>query len=215
MAINEAQENERLRIATDIHDGMGQMLTGISYTIQELECDEKTDIPVIEKLQNQVNNTIQEAKSIAQNLTPIMIKDFGLVAAIQNLVDRTNQSNEVKIVFNAYDFEKRIDAKLEKGIYRITQEAINNIIKHSKAKSATIQLFRDAGQIVLVVEDDGVGFKVGDPLNKDAISGIGLISMRERVYAFDGVFSIDSQPGNGTEIMVELPCITIDENGNN
>lgn len=215
MAINEAQENERLRIATDIHDGLGQMLTGISYAIQELECGDSAETQVIEKLQKQVNNTIQEAKSIAHNLTPIMIKDLGLVAAIQNLVNRTNQLNDIEVVFNAYDFEKRIDPKLEKGIYRITQEALNNILKHSGASTATIQLFRDAGEIVLVVEDDGTGFEVGDLMQKGQSTGIGLISMKERVYAFDGVFTINSRQGEGTEIMVELPCLTINEDGDN
>jgi len=206
IAINEAQENERLRIASDIHDGLGQMLTGISYTIQDLEPGQDSETSLLQKLQKQVNSTIQETKNIAHDLTPIMIKDFGLVAAIQNLVDRTNLLNEIEVIFNAYDFDERIDSKLEKGIYRITQEALNNIQKHAKAKSATIQLLRDANQIVLVVEDDGVGFEIKDPLQKDIVSGIGLISMRERVNAFDGVLTMESQLGKGTEIIAEFPC---------
>ena len=210
LAINEAQENERLRIAADIHDGLGQMLTGISYTIQELEPGEDSDLALLQKLQMQVNSAILETKNIAQNLTPIMIKDFGLVAAIQNLVDRTNQLNELEVIFNSYDFNNRIDPKLEKGLYRITQEALNNILKHARAKSASIELFRKEDQVVLVVEDDGIGFDLTNDKGKNNSSGIGLMSMRERVYAFDGILTVDTQIKKGTAIIVEIPCINND-----
>lgn len=208
IAINEAQENERLRIATDIHDGLGQMLTGISYSMQELEPENNASSILLQRLQKQVDNTILEAKIIAHNLTPILIKDFGLVVAIKNLVDKTNQLGEINVIFNTYDFNKRIDSKLEKAIYRIVQEALNNILKHAQANSASIELFLKKDQLVLVIEDDGVGFDMDNHLGKDYSSGIGLISMKERVYAFDGIFTIDSQIGQGTEIIIEFPCRT-------
>ncbi len=215
IAINEAQENERLRIATDIHDGLGQMLTGISYSIQEFEPENNAISTLLQKVQKQVDSTIQETKHIAQNLTPILLKDFGLVAAIKNLVAKTNQLGEIDVIFKAYDFNTRIDSSVEKAIYRITQEALNNILKHARAKSASIELFLKAHLLVLVIEDDGVGFDLKGHMLKDNSAGIGLISMRERVSAFDGIFTIDSQIGKGTEIIIEIPCRKNRDNENN
>jgi len=206
IAINDAQEQERIRIANDIHDGLGQMLTGISFSIQELSDACQVEEVLVEKLHDQVDATIQEAKNIAHDLTPIVLRDFGLIAAIQNLVHKTNQLNEVEIIFNAYDFKDRVDSKLEKAIYRICQEALNNIMKHSKAKSASLELFREYKAIALVVEDDGVGFDAEEKLFGEDGGGIGLASMKERVDAFNGVFTLDSKRGEGTEIVVELPC---------
>ena len=204
--IEDAQEQERIRIAHDIHDGLGQMLTGISFSIQELSDACQVEEMLVNKLHNQVDATIQEAKNIAQNLTPIVLRDFGLIAAIQNLVFKTNQLKETEIIFNAYDFKERIDPKLEKAIFRICQEALNNIMKHSSAKSASLELFREYKAIALVIEDDGIGFDVEEVLNIEDCVGIGLVSMKARVDAFDGVFTIDSKKGEGTEIVVELPC---------
>lgn len=206
IAINDAQEQERVRIANDIHDGLGQMLTGISYSIQELSDACNAEPELVDKLHKQVDGTIQEAKNIAQNLTPIILKDFGLIAAIQNLVYKTNQVHDTEVIFNAYDFNDRLDPKLEKAIFRICQEALNNILKHAQAKTASMELFREYRSIALVIEDDGIGFDTNEIITTEKDRGIGLMSMRERVSAFDGVFTIESKPGQGTEIVVELPC---------
>ena len=215
IAIHEAQELERLRISRDLHDGLGQLLNGISYSVEKIREEHAIDKDVAERLQKQVNTAIQETKSIAQNLTPNVLKDFGLIAAIENLVQRTNLLNRTQFIFNSYSFTERIDAKLEKAIFRICQEAVNNIIKHSGATEATIELYRVEDMIVLVVEDDGRGFDIEKFNQKEEIKGFGLISMRERVHAFDGDFSIHSNSGTGTEIVIELPCRKKKNNGDN
>lgn len=208
--INEAQEEERMRIATDLHDGLGQMLTAISYSVQNLSpSEEENDTLVHEpvvRIQEQIDRAIREAKNLAHNLIPIVLKDFGLIVAIENLVSRANELYATKFRFDAFDFNTRIDPKREKVLYRVCQESMNNIIKHAHARNAYYQIFWQDCSVVLVVEDDGVGFDPGSPERSGKKQGIGLISMKERVLSFDGNFTINSEPGKGTEIIVEIPC---------
>ena len=214
--INEAEEEERIRIATDLHDGLGQILTAISYAVQDI-LPEDGESPIIrdrvEKIQQQIDRAIIETKNLAHNLIPIVLKDFGVIVAIENLIVRANELYETRFRFDAFDFRKRIDPKREKVLYRICQESLNNIVKHAQAKNATYQIFWQDTSVVLVIEDDGVGFD--SKAMEAGGSGIGLISMRERVLAFDGNFSISSQPGSGTEIIVEIPCPKNRVYGNN
>ena len=129
-----------------------------------------------------------------------------MIVAIENLIRKANELYDTKFQFNAFDFNERIDPKLEKALYRICQESVNNIIKHARAKNAMFQILRQNQTIVLVIEDDGGGF---DPefKGKDTNNaGIGLISMKERVVAFDGTLTINSSPDFGTEIIIEIPC---------
>jgi PAS domain S-box-containing protein len=194
IAINEAQENERMRIATDIHDGLGQMLTGVSYNLQQVNHENCINGLDISKVQQQIDAAIQEARNLAHNLIPIVLKDFGLEVALKNLVDKATLLNQTVFSFNAYDLNNRIDPKLEKAIYRICQEAINNIIKHAKATEASIQIFKNNDLISIVIDDNGVGFEADKPIVPGAKSGIGLISIKERVTSFDGTLIIDSKP---------------------
>ncbi|MFK5854873.1 MAG: PAS domain S-box protein [Bacteroidota bacterium] len=207
--INEAQEEERIRIAIDLHDGLGQMLTAVSYTTQEFQSLDLSNLNkrelLVSKIQEQINRAIRESKNLAHNLIPIVLKDFGLKVAINDLIERANDMYDIQFRFNSFDFNERIDVKLEKALYRICQESLNNIVKHSKAKNANYQIFKQDDLIILVIDDDGVGFDINSPEWKSN-KGIGLVSMRERVSAFGGTFSIDSQIGNGTEIIIEIPC---------
>jgi len=206
IAINEAQELERLRISRDMHDGLGQLLTGISYSTQKLEENSDIDQEVLKRIQAQVNSAIQEAKNISHDLTPIVLKDFGLPAAIENLVKRINQLKKTQFIFKSYSFDIRIDEKLEKALFRIAQEAANNIIKHANANKASIELYRVEDVIVLVIEDDGSGFDVNESQQSNGSPGLGLLSMKERVNTFDGDFTINSNQESGTEIIIEIPC---------
>lgn len=209
IAINEAQEEERMRIAIDLHDGLGQMLTAVSYTTQEIQTLDSSNVNdkelLLNKMQEQINRAIKESKNLAHNLIPIILKDFGLKVAINDLIERANEMYDISFSFNAYDYNQRIDVKLEKALYRICQESLNNIVKHSKAKEANYQIFRQDKLIVLVIDDDGVGFDI-KPIEEKSNKGIGLVSMQERVNAFGGTLNIDSKLGTGTEIIIEIPC---------
>lgn len=214
IAINEAQEDERMRIATDLHDGLGQMLSAISFSIQDINRDNDQSDESIVKIQNQIDAAIREAKNISHNLIPIVLKDFGLVAAIDNMVDKANELYTTKFRFNSYDFTDRVDPKIEKAIYRICQESLTNIVKHAQAKNANIQLFRAQGFVVLVIDDDGVGFDMNLYESGSIKTGIGLISIKDRVDSFDGTFSMDSQIDKGTELIIEIPCRKKNTDGN-
>jgi PAS domain S-box-containing protein len=207
IAINEAQEEERMRIATDIHDGLGQILTAISYSVQNLEEGINNSNEAYQKVQSLIDTAIHESKDLAHNLIPIVLKDFGLIVAIQNLIDKANQIHTTNFRFHSYDLNNRLDTKLEKAIFRICQESLNNIIKHANANNANFQIFGNEEGVVLVVDDDGVGFDTQLSSFKEGKSGIGLLSIRERVASFNGTFTIDSKINNGTELIVEIPCL--------
>ena len=203
--INEAQELERTRIASDLHDGLGQKLSAISYSLQNLGI--KSDAhQKIEHVQNLVDKAIDETRTISHSLMPGVLMDFGLIAGLKDLVDGLNKIENIVFEFNHYDFEERIEPKLEKALFRISQEALNNIVKHSKAKNATIQLFKSIELITLTIDDDGVGF---DPkIVESNERGIGLYSIRERVFSFNGTLTLDSVENKGTQLIVEIPYIS-------
>lgn len=211
IAINDAHEEEKFRIAIDLHDGLGQILTATSYTFQNyfgelnkenIEYHKKVDL-----IQSQLDAAIKESKNIAHNLIPIALKDFGLIVAINNLIAQANQRSETKFSFETYNFTSRINEKLEKAIFRICQEAINNILKHSKAKNASFQINKYEDAVVVVIEDDGIGFELNEIITSNKLNGIGLIGMRERVMAFNGNFTINTKLNSGTEILIEIPCL--------
>lgn len=209
-AIIEAQEEERLRLARDLHDGLGQLLTGMMYFVENNLAEKRNENNIshqsIEQLLKLITNAIKETKSIAHNIIPILLKDFGLVIAIKKLATQMKLNNDLSIQIGEFNFESRLEAKIEKILYRVCQEALSNILKHAHAKNVNIQFIRHEHSVVLLIDDDGVGFepeKVNFNIN---YSGIGLITMKERVSALNGVFSITSQPNKGTEILIEIPC---------
>lgn len=210
VAIFEAQEEERLRLAGDLHDGLGQMLTGIMYFIENNfngdingnEMNQKT----IKQLQLLIDSAIKETKSISHNIIPMLLKDFGLVIAIKKIASQINSNNDFNINIDEFNFDSRLDARIEKILYRVCQEALNNILKHSLAKNINIHLIKHDHSVVLLIDDDGVGFEIEKVDRTKNFSGIGLISMKERVSALNGVFSISSGKNKGTEILIEIPC---------
>lgn len=212
VAINEAQEKERLKIATEIHDGLGQMLTGISYTIDNYFIDKFQDDreyhEKINQLNQQIDHTIKESKNIAYDLMPFLLKDFGLITAIENLVRDLEDKSKIKFKFQAFNCKNRFNEKIEKTVYRIIQEALNNVIKHSSASESTIQIIKHDESLGIVIEDNGVGFNTDVDNKRTKPKGIGLISMHERVNSFNGFININSEVNKGTEILIEIPCQT-------
>jgi len=207
--INEAQEKERLRIARDIHDGLGVILTGISYYLDNnFPPDLKKNSELnqhINTIQDKIDEAINESKSIAHDLVPILLKDFGLAVAIENLTDELNKQYTGHFKFTKFNINARFDEKIENVLYRIVQETTNNILKHAQASETNIQLIKNEGFVSLIIVDDGVGFDYEAKIKETTNRGIGLISMKERIAAFDGLFSLSSETGNGTEVLIEIP----------
>jgi len=155
-----------------------------------------------------------EAREISYNLMPSVLVDFGLVPAIQFLGEQFSKNSHLNVHVHVSGVENRLDPSIEVGLYRIAQEALTNITKHAEANTVNIQLLGDSKSIRLIVEDDGKGFLINrlEP-RIDERHGMGLVSMRERAASFNGLLMLDSRPGRGTEIIVEIPNMTMEING--
>jgi PAS domain S-box-containing protein len=208
----QAQEEERRRISREIHDGLGQLLTAIKFNLEILEdgipaeAEASTRIAEVKQL---LDNVMKEAREISANLMPSVLDDFGLPPGLQSLCEQFAKGTGLKVAFHEHGLKERLKPDVEIGIYRIVQEALTNIAKHAHAKEVEVQIVSDSKRLRLMIEDDGKGMDVMSPSRKPAgVGGTGLVSMRERAASFSGTFMIDSSPGNGTLINVEIPLIT-------
>lgn len=215
-----AQEEERRRIAREIHDSLGQLLTAIKFNVEIFEdvanlqgSDERQRIEDIKSL---LDNAMNEAREISYNLMPSVLVDFGLTPALQLLCEQFSKRDNLRIIFHSNGVDKRLDPTMEIGLYRIAQEALNNVAKHAEAQEVNVQLIGDAQTIRLTIDDNGKGFYVTRlDVGKSERHGMGLVSMRERAASFNGVFTLDSKLGRGTEIVVEIPLTNLSDDGQN
>ncbi|MFH0990529.1 MAG: PAS domain S-box protein [bacterium] len=213
----QAQEEERRRIAREIHDSLGQLLTAIKFNIEVLEDSTEIQIPDdrerLNDIKNLLENAISEAREISYNLMPSILLDFGLAPALQMLCEQFSKRNNLELQYTTVGVESRLNAEIDIGLYRIAQEALNNIAKHAQAHHINVQLIGDAESIRLAIDDDGVGFipRPFDPATNRR--GMGLVSMRERASALQGALMLNSRPGQGTEIIVEIPMRNVKSDG--
>lgn len=216
-AREKAQEEERRRIARELHDGLGQMLTAIKFNVEILEDavpETNGSRKKLREIKTLLDNVMEEAREISYNLMPSVLEDFGLVPALQLLCEQFSRTHGVKANFQSHGITGRLDPSLEVNIYRIAQEALNNIGKHAQARGVDVQLLRQGERIRLLIEDDGKGFRLGGPLRRSSErGGMGLVSMRQRVGTFGGTLDIDSTPGHGTQITVDIPLEKSDHHG--
>jgi len=200
------EEKERGRISRDLHDGLGGMLSGVKLSLSSLKGSNALPNAVNEKLDqtlSQINATISELRIIAQNLMPDALLNFGLKDALHDLCSNLAVHKNIDISFLFYGEPYRIDNSIETTLFRIAQEGINNALKYARASQIIVQLIQDDSWVNLTIQDNGVGFEVDKIQNEK--SG-GLKNMRDRTESFDGRFNIDSRPGVGTEIIVDLIC---------
>lgn len=205
--IIETEDNERARIAKELHDTLGQKLTTVSLNFNSLKKDIKADNGILKKLNtglNYLKEAIRDSREIAHNLMPQSIDDFGYVLSVQSLLADIETVSTVK--FDFYDNLKgmRLPKNTELHLYRITQEAVNNIIKYARAETASIQLMKYDGEVILTIEDDGIGFDANSKINEG--NSFGLKSMINRVNSLSGTLQIESGEGKGAVIIVEIPC---------
>ena len=206
--IIENQENEQNRIAKDIHDGIGQMLTGLKYLLEsvELEDPEKAK-EKIEKLKLLTGNIIKGVRTATFNLTPPELKDYGIVPALTELTQELEKLTDKHIVlFNKTDFNQRLDSLVEINLYRITQEAINNAIKYADSTHIIVTISHSEKILSIIVDDNGKGFdksKLKPKPDKDG--GMGLTFMQERINYINGRLFINSSPNEGTRVTLNVP----------
>ncbi len=198
-----AQEDERRRLARDLHDHLGQRLTTLRMRIESLK-DPKARVPATpDELQEIVKRLDDDVDFLAWELRPLALDELGLDTALGNYATQWSEHFDAKAEFHARGLgERRLPPEVESNLYRIAQEALNNCAKHAKCTRASIILERRDHQVILIIEDNGAGFEVSNEL--ESHNNMGLTSMRERTALMGGTFDIESTPTKGTTIFVRV-----------
>jgi PAS domain S-box-containing protein len=204
----EVQEHERRSIARELHDEVGQILTGLKITLELIKNLPPEAIDeALDQAQRQVNELVARVRDISLDLRPAMLDDLGLLPALIWLIDRYSSQTKVRVSFKHSGIEGRYAPELETAIYRIVQEALTNVARHSRIGEATVMLWTTDEKIYAQIEDQGVGFKPESVLA--SVSSSGLTGMRERASLLDGKLTIESNEGAGTCVTAEMPLIRI------
>lgn len=208
--IIENQEKEQNRIAKDVHDGIGQMLTGLKYNLESIDIkDIDKTASKIEHLKELTSNIIKGVRTATFNLTPPELSDHGIVPAITKLTLELGKLTGKNIVlFNKTDFNQRLDSLVEINIYRIVQEAINNAIKYADSTHILVSLSHSENILSIVIDDNGKGFDPNKVKNiKNGDGGMGMTFMRERIKYIDGRLFLNSEIGKGTRVTLNIPIV--------
>jgi two-component system sensor histidine kinase DegS len=206
--IVENQENEHNRIAKEIHDGIGQMLTGLKFSLESINLDDKEKTAQkIEYLKKLSLDIIKGVRTATFNLMPPELSDHGIVSSLAKLTQELSKLTGKEILFyNKTDFSQRLDSLIEINIYRLTQEAINNAIKYAESSHIIVQLSHSETLLSIIVDDNGKGFDINAVDKKrNSESGMGLLFMKERIQYINGRVFFKSIPGEGTRITFNIP----------
>ena len=199
-----AQEDERRRLARELHDETGQALTSILLGLRGLEEAKDPEVlrSAVAEVRALVRSTLQDVRWLAVELRPKALDDFGLVAAVERLTESFGEQTGIAVEFvTNVPTDGRFLPEVETALYRIVQESLTNVVKHAQAGHVSIVLTQKAGSVSVVVEDDGVGFEPA----RAREGGLGLVGMRERVGLLGGRVTVESRPGAGTTFVAEAP----------
>ena len=205
-ALMQGQEDERKRLSYDLHDGIGQMLTGLKLLVEHLRSVHllpEKERQTYASLKELILKTIQEVRNVSNNLMPPVLSDFGLEPALRQLVEQQSRQTGMAMHVHARQADVRLDKAIEIGVYRIAQEAINNAVKHAQANEIDIDLRLNDNRLMLSVSDNGQGLT--NAATKGIMNGHGLHNMRERARLLNGVFRLASEPNEGTRVVVTIP----------
>ncbi|MEI8005645.1 MAG: sensor histidine kinase [Bacteroidota bacterium] len=203
LSVIDGQELERQRLSRELHDGIGQSMVAIKMKLESLSyIPEKEIKPQLEGIKRQFDQIVDEIRRITTDLMPPVLEEFGLVIALFNLCEDTARHSTVKVQFEHKVRNVEWNKKIQTYLYRIVQEALNNIIKHSNADQAYIKLLNDNDCIYLSIQDNGKGFKLHDSGSQ---GGHGLHNMQERVKLLGGTLDLNSASGKGTFIQIKVP----------
>lgn len=204
-SVLEAEEKERSRIAKDLHDGVGQMMSAarmnLSSFYNNVQIQDESQNKSLNNIIQLVDESCKEVRAVSHSMMPAALLSKGLPDAVDELISKIS-SNTLKISFHSEGFTERLDTNTETILYRVIQECVNNIIKHADATKLDISLIKDQDGISVTVEDNGKGF-VHDPAKED--EGIGLKNIRSRILFLKGTVDFDSSPGNGTLVAIHIP----------
>lgn len=198
----ETLENERKRIATDLHDEIGPVLSAVKLQINHLEPQEEVEKAILDKSSNQIDFIIQKFRDISYNLLPNTLVRKGLIKAIEEFIYRVK--NDKNLIIN-FSFEEIPTISLDRqiNIFRIVQEIVHNTIKHAKASNLNISITNKENLICVTTYDDGVGFQYNEKLKH--ANGIGLLNLQSRAEVLNSRLDIESTIGKGTNYSLEIP----------
>lgn len=199
-AVFETQENERKRLAEDLHDSVGQVLSAVKLNLHRLEknCDEGTR-PLLTDTRKLTDECIQEIRNIIHNVLPPVLTDYGLLEALEGLCIKIEQTTAVKVEFKKKLTDIRFRPEIELAFYRIAQELFSNAIKHSEATVIHLTLANEPGWLVMEFKDNGKGFNINQVKH-----GFGLKNLESRVQLIGGEINIYTKPQNGTITIIRI-----------
>jgi two-component system NarL family sensor kinase len=207
-AIIEAEERERIRIAKDLHDGVGQMVSALKLQMSSLETGVEFKSEEERNRYNDmiafVDETVKEVRSVSHSMMPNALIRSGLSSAVREFVQRISSTDKLKVDLEIVGLNDRLEQTTETVLFRVLQEIVSNIVKHANANHVTIQLIRHDHEITLMVEDNGKGF---DTSKIQEFEGIGLKNLFSRVEFLNGTIHFDSNPGRGTTVTVDIPML--------
>ena len=203
-----AQEDEQRRISRELHDQMGQSLAALLLGLKSLKNLVKSDrgASQIQRLQDITSRIADEMHSLIRELRPTALDDLGLYTALSNYIDEWSQRSNIAADFHSNGLlQTRLEGQIESTIYRIVQEALNNVMKHAQAQSVSVIIERRESRVSVIVEDNGIGFDVEELMKPPARNRrFGLLGMKERAMLVGGSLNIESTPGVGTTVLMHI-----------
>lgn len=203
-AMLEGQENERDRMAKDLHDRLGSMLGGIKVNMAALEdrVEQVQKDQQFEKVNRLLDQAVGELRQISHDMAAATLSRFGLEKALKDLRDTIHINGRLSVELNVFGLDQRLERSVELAVYRVVQELVSNVLKHAQARELSIAVTRTPGRLSVVVSDDGKGFDTTLPAE-----GMGLSNVRSRAAALGATVQVDSTPGKGTTVSVECPVV--------
>lgn len=203
-AMIEGQEKERQRIANELHDDLGSLMATVKIHFNSLHSKVKDDTDELyEKTNHLLDAAYQKIRAIAHAKNSGVIAKQGLLKAIEHMADKISAANSISITVKDFGLDNRIENSLELSLFRVVQELVTNIIKHANANNANIHLTNHGDTLNILVEDDGIGFNV--PNKMTSSKGMGLKSIAKRIAHLGGTLDIESKPGKGASIIIDIP----------
>lgn len=201
-SVIDGQEKERQRLSREFHDGLGQNLVAIKLKLESIPPDVAGELnTTLTQVKQMFNHTIEEVRRISNNLMPAALKEFSLAVVLRNLCNEVESNSGISVGLTVGVLPEPIDQLLKTYVYRIIQEGLTNVIKHSGASSVNITVYADFSNLHLIIEDNGVGFNTSIPTE----TGNGLYNMKERAILLNGSINIISSQGKGTKIVASFP----------
>ena len=204
-SIIEAEENERKRIAQDLHDGIGQMMSAVKMNVSSItskfEFNKQADVELVDKTLALIDESCKEIRQVSHNMMPNALLKKGLSSAIKDFIDKIDHP-QLLVKLHTEGLNQRIDQNVETVLYRVIQEVVTNVIKHSNANRLDISMCKDDDGITCSIEDNGNGF---DLSKIEMHEGIGLKNIKSRIEYLKGNVEFDSSIGNGTVVTIQVP----------